>query len=299
MKHPQEKRGEIFILISALSQAFFPVGAHFGATQMPSIQFLAYITLAGAMVFLPISIFKKELKNLWDKKILWQLSLYTFLVAVLSYGIVLYATAYSSAIETTLLLQSEVIFALIFGALFLHEKISRNKALGAALILFANVLLLIQNDLHLNWANLALFLAPISFVYANSLAKKLQKDGVSWSLILSFRGVIGGLSLLLIASQMETLQVPSFEMLGFILVFGITVFGLGKILWQLALHRLDLSKATALGLSHPVLSLMIAFLWLGEIPNSTQWISIGVAAIGILFLLKTKSRQWAEQAALD
>lgn len=293
-KHKEEKLGELWIALSVVFQAFLPVGAHFGATQMPQIQFLAYVTLVSSFLYLPISIYKREVGNTKSIKTIFYLLAYTLLVGVIPYGIIMYATRFSSAIETTLLTQTEVIFALIFGYVYLKEKISKYKLIGAVCILVANTLLLYQNNFIWSWANTALFLAPAFFVVGNSISKKLQKEGTSWSLILVFRSLVGGLILLGIAQAIEGLTIPSSNMMIFIPIFAISVFGFGKIFWQLALHRLDLSKVTALGLSHPGISLIIAFIWLGEIPTSNQWLSIFIMFLGIFFLLKTNSRQWAE-----
>lgn len=293
-KHQQEKLGELLIGLQVLFQAFWPVGAHYGATQMPQLQFIAYVTLLSAILFLSISVYKKEFKTLKNKKILIYLFAYTLLSAVISYGVTTYATRYSSAIETTLLLQSEIIFAALFGWFFLKEKVSLDKLLGILFILAANILVLYKNGLALNWANLAIFVTPILFVVGNSIAKKLQREGVSWSLILSFRMTTGGLILLAIAQMVEGLEVPPSHLWLFLPLFSFFAFGLGKILWQMALHRLDLSKVTALGVSTPAFSLLIAYLWLGEIPSSVQWLGIVLVCIGTGFLLRTHSRQWVE-----
>ena len=292
-KHQQEKLGELLIGLQVLFQAFWPVGAHYGATQMPQIQFMAYITLLSSVLFLGISFYRREFKSLWSLKILGPLMLYT-LLCVLPYGIIVYATRYSSAIETTLLIQSEVVFALLFGWMFLQEKISKNKLIGILFSLLANVLILYNGGFEFKWANLALFLAPIFFVLANSIAKNLQKEGLSWSIILSFRMTIGGILLLLSAHLLEGLEAPPIQLLPFLFCFAFFVFGLGKILWQMALHRLDLSKITALGLSTPAISLLIAFLWLGEVPSLIQGLGILSVCVGAGFLLKTHSKQWVE-----
>jgi hypothetical protein len=81
-KHQQEKLGELLIGLQVLLQAFWPVGAHYGATQMQQIQFMAYITLLSSVLFLGISFYRKEFKNLCNWKILGQLMIYTLLCAV-------------------------------------------------------------------------------------------------------------------------------------------------------------------------------------------------------------------------
>ncbi len=294
-KHRQEKLGELIIGLQVFLQAFWPVGAHYGATQMPQLQFLAYITLISSILFTGISLYKHEFKHLWNLPLLGKLGAYTLLTAVFPYGIIVYATRYSSAIETTFLTQSEVIFAALFAWIFLKEHISKNKLCGIALVLMANILILYSGGLNLNWANVALFLAPLLFVLGNAIAKDLQKKGLSWSLILSFRMTIGGIILLISAQIIEGVHLPPANLVPFLLLFTIFVFGLGKMLWQMALHRLDLSKATALGVSTPAISLLIAYVWLGEVPSNIQWVGIICMCIGLGFLLKTHSKQWLEK----
>ena len=290
-KHRQETIGEILVGLLLVIQAFAPVGMHYGATQMPQIQFLAYVTILSSVLFIGISLYRREFKNLLDKKALLHLFAYTFLFAM-SYGMIVYATRYSSAIETTLLTQSEIIFAGIFGWIVLKERMSGNKLLGIFAILTANILILYGGKLSFTVANLALFFAPVFFVFGNAIAKNLQKEGISWSLILSFRMFVGGLILLTIAGFAEGLKLPPTELWPFILLFTFSAFGIGKILWQMALYRLDLSKITAIGIGSPAVSLLIAFLWLGEIPSGNQWLGILLVCIGTVFLLKTHSKQW-------
>jgi len=293
-KHEQEKIGEILVGLLLVIQAFAPVGMHYGATQMPQIQFLAYVTILSSVLFIGISLYRREFKNLWNKTVILRLSAYAFLSTVLSYGIIIYATRYSTAIETTLLTQSEIIFAAIFAWTILKERMSRNKLLGIFAILIANILILYGGKLSFSMANLALFFAPVFFVFGNVISKNLQKEGISWSLILAFRMFVGGLALLIIAYFTEGLQLPPTGLWPFILFFTFSAFGVEKILWQMALHRLDLSKITAIGIGSPAVSLLIAFLWLGEIPSGNQWIGILLVCIGTVFLLKTHSKQWEE-----
>lgn len=294
MKHKQEKLGEMWIFVSLGFQAAVPVGLHYGASVMPQVQFLAWVTLLSGVMFLPVALWFGGVGKAFSRAVLGRLLAYTMLIAVVPYGVITYATKYSSAVETALLTQAEVVFAMIFGWLVMQEKMSTMKLLGAGLILMGNVFLLWGGELGFSWANFAIGASTLLFVFGNIIAKNLQRDGVHWSLILAFRNLVGGIILLAVAGMLEDFQAVSSENILFIVVFSLLFFGLGKVFWQLALHRLDLSKVTALGLSAPVVSIFIAFLWLGEVPSKHEWLSILVMALGVLCLLKTKSRQWAE-----
>lgn len=291
-KHKQELLGEWFGLGTCLMYAFWPIGANFIAKQMPPIQFLAYVTLLGAVPVLISTLYLRQFKQFFRARTLAILLLYTVLLAVIPYIIITYATQFTSAINTGFLTQTEGIYGAILGWLIFKEKIGRNKALGFGFIFVANFLLIYNGGVNFSWANLAIAVAPVSFVLGNILAKNLQSEGVGWAPLLLFRNGVGGLIILLMASLAEDVAVPPEHLLWPILLMGLTVFGIEKIFWQLALHRLDLSKATAIVITAPVFTFVLAYFFLGEVPDLFQWLAFLLTIIGIGFILKTHSKQW-------
>jgi len=294
IKHKEEKKGEFYIIIEVVLHAFFPVAAKFGTSHIAPIQLLAYVTLISSLMFTVITFKNKQFNQLLNKRVAGWLLLYTLSLAVIPYGIIFYATQFTSAINTALLTQSEAIFAAILAWLILKEKIQFKKAMGIFLILFANIVVLYDGNLALNMADIAMFIAPLSFVFGNMIAKKLQAEGIGWSPILLFRTVIGGIILLIAAHFMEGLQIPSSNLWLYLIFFSFFVQGLAKICWQIALHRMDVSKATAIGMTYPVISVAIAYFWLQEVPSAYQWLGVVFTAIGIVLLMKTTSKQWTD-----
>ena len=293
-KNKEERWGELVMMVEVFLHAIWPVGAHYGATMLPQIQFLAIVLLLSAILFLFTTWRRREFKQLLNKKVLLWLSAYTLFFTTLPYLIIVYATKFSSAINTTLLTQSEAIFAGLLGFFILGEKLSRNKILGISFILLANVAILYDGTPSLDLASVALMLAPLLFVFANMIAKKLQREGLNWSPLLLFRMLVGGVTLAFLSYFVEGYQAIDPNLWPFLLFFSFFVFGVAKILWQIALHRLDLSKVTALGMAYPFMSIVIAYFWLGEVPNSYQWFGVLLTALGVAFLLRTKSKQWVE-----
>lgn len=292
-KHKEERIGELFALVTVLMYAFWPIGTNYLAKQMPPIQFLAYITLIGAVPVLIATIYFKQFKQFLSARVLGWLMLYTLLIAVIPYGIITYATQFTSAIDTAFLTQTEGIFAAVLGYSVFKEKIGLNKLAGIFLVLAANAVLLYEG-VELNKANLAIALSPIGFVLANVIAKRLQKEGVGWAPILLFRSVVGGVILLGVASKFETLALPETHLWLLIVLMGLLIFGLQKICWQVALHRLDLSKCTAIINTMPVFSFFLAYFILHEEPNPNQWAALALMGLGILFTMRTHSKQWIE-----
>lgn len=260
---------------------------------MPQIRFLAFITLISAVLFLAMSLIRGKMHELKIRKHWWELTLYTLLIAVIPYGLITYATRYSSGINTTIFTQSEMIFAALIGCWLLKEKMNRARVLGIICILAANMTILFKGNLETSWADWVLLLAPAIFVYGNIIAKRLM-DHIDWSTILTFRTVVGGMILLLVSIGMEGPGLPPQELWFFLIWFSLLTFGVAKIFWQLALKRLDVSKITALAMTYPALSFIFAYFWLGEVPNSYQWGGIVFTILGIVFLMQSPSKQYED-----
>lgn len=64
--------------------------------------------------------------------------------------------------------------------------------------------------------------------------------------------------------------------------------------FYLALQYTDLSKATALYWTNPMMTAVIAYLWINESLNFVDWISIVVSFIGILVI----NNPWAKESTL-
>jgi drug/metabolite transporter (DMT)-like permease len=179
-----------------------------------------------------------------------------------------------------------------------EEKVGEVFAIFFAwLILLGNIFLLYDGTFALNPADLVLFFAPIMYVVANIISKKLL-DIVHWSTILLFRYLFSAFVLLGIAHVYEVLSVPDPAIWPFLLVFAIFVFGFQKIFWQMALERMDVAKTTAIAMTYPALSIVWAYFILSEIPSGYQWVGIIFMAAGFYFILQTKSQQYAKVSAV-
>lgn len=291
-KHKEEICGEWYLWGTVLMHSLWPLGANLGAKQMPQLEFLAYITLIGGVFFFFTTAYYKQFSQLGSLKNLFWMSLYTLFIGIIPYCVITYATRYTTAIDTAILTQTEAVFGAIAGYFFFKESLSKHRLLGVLCLLSGSLALLYRGGLQFNLANLAIALAPISFVAGNIIAKQIQKNGVGWSPLLFFRSLAGGLLTLLIASQVEPLSVPPSSLWGLLLFMGLFIFGLEKLFWQLALARMDISKASALIVTSPIFSFFLAFIFLKEQIDSYQWAALFLTLLGIVFITKTHSKQW-------
>ncbi len=292
IKNVEEKKGESYALVKIALEGFIPVGAYYGTQLMPQIEFLAIITLFSSILFFAATWYRHEFKGVFQKKSIKSFFAYTLFTAVIPYSIIFFATKYSTAIDSALLLQSETIYAAFICWYFLKERVTYAKAIGVALILIADLAILYKGTIRFSYANIAIAVAPIIFVFGNMIVKKLHNTGVSWAPVLLFRQFIGGIILLIISLLFEPVILPSSNIWLFLSIFGVIGFGVSKMFWQLALQRLDVSKLTALLSTTPVVSAIISFIWLGVPPTNTQYFAILLTVFGVGFLFNTTSKQW-------
>ncbi|MEK9159179.1 MAG: DMT family transporter [Patescibacteria group bacterium] len=295
MKQKEEKRGEIFLLVCLLIQSFFPLFANEGAKLFSPLLYLTYMIGISIPFLLAINLWRGEFKQLFNREVFWQLMGVSLFVIVMPSLLIFWATKDSSGINTTLLTQSEIIYATILCA-FLGERISRFRLLGVLFILIGGVLVLYQGAFVLNRADLVLFLAPAFYPLGNVLAKKALKR-VGWSTILLFRALIGEAILIALCLSLgESFSIPPREIWFSLLFMGIGVCCVAKIFWYLGLQRMEVGKATAIIMTYPAPALLFAVLFFEEIPTVYQLFGFFVICIGIYFILKSQSWQYKVSA---
>lgn len=291
MRNKEEKIGEIFLGIEVLLFSLFPVLVHEGVKTIPPFHYLAYVTLMTVPLFIGTTLWRHEWKQLLNRKV-WPYILGVVLcVATLPNMIIFWATQHTSGINTTLLMQSEVVFAALVG-LSIGENLSRGRWLGIGFIMLGSVAILYNGTLSVNKSDLLIFLGTAFFPIGNLLAKKVLET-ISWSSLLLARAGVGGIILLVIATLTEKNTHPSAQEWGLIVFVGLGIFGISKILWYIGLQRLDISKATAIGMSYPAFSLLFAFFLFNEIPNAYQWVGILMTSAGLISIVRTTSKQYA------
>jgi drug/metabolite transporter (DMT)-like permease len=295
-KHPDEWIGEWAAIGHMMLDGFWPVGANYGVQFLPPTEVLGIATFVSGVFFLILTLRKGQIRQLFHWRILAGCTLYTALL-LLPYVAIFYATQHTSAINTALFTQSEVIFAAFVGWLILKEKPQLYRWLGIFFVLVANLVALYQGGIKVNPADLILVSVPIFFVFGNATAKRLQATGLGYAPLLLFRGAVGGGTLLLFSLLLEPFKIPAPSLWPFLLIFGLFAFSIPKALWQISLQKTDLSKTSAIGLSYPVISFIIAYFWLGETPTIYQMSALLISFVGIYFLMQTHSRRNAELAA--
>ncbi|KKP36367.1 MAG: hypothetical protein UR27_C0021G0038 [Candidatus Peregrinibacteria bacterium GW2011_GWA2_33_10] len=288
----QERIGEIFIALETILYATFPILIAHSTKIMPPILFAALGSIiAGIFMFFYILI-KKEFKDIFNlRTIKYTLGVTVFIVIIPSIFIFL-GSSKTSGINTTILLQSEILFTLIICGIFTDDKVTLKKLIGAIIMVVGTLFILFNKNFSINWGDIMIIIGTLFYPVGNIFAKKALKFS-SPSSIVFIRNVIGGIILLLISLQFETINTPINQMItGNLFAFfvnGILISAISKIVWYEGLKRIDISKAILLSIGgYPAISLIFAIIFLKEIPTLQQIMGFAIIIFGVFQIIERK-----------
>jgi len=294
MKSKKLIDGEFFLMGSAVLEGLFPIIANHSSKIFPPISFLTAASIIAAVTFFLYLLLSGQFPQKIPKKAV----LYCVCVAVfvmMTYTLIFVGTSMTSAINTSLILQAEVLFAFIVGSLVLNERIGMNKVLGAMLIISGTTLVLFNGSVILNRGDLLILLATMIFPIGNTFAKKAMKL-ISNSTLLFLRYTFGSVllifaSLLFEGDQLLAADFPV-EKLWLIPTYAILILVTSKVCWYMGLKHHSIGRSTSIIISAPAFSLLFAYFLLGEIPTIYQISGFMLTLLGIAILARLVPMRW-------
>ena len=197
----------------------------------------------------------------------------------------------TGAITGSFLLQLQAPAALLFALVFLKEKIAWKQLAGIALLLVGGLLVILR-DLHGQLqirggqGDLLVLIAAVGIGFSYIPGKRLTEhgDALQINLLRLFAGSF--LLLPLLALQSNVLLAPlSWSLIGVLVLYIVTNFGLGYILLQAGLSLLQAWKASAILQTMPLFSTVFALLLLHESLTPLQIIGGCIILVGGLLVI--------------
>jgi drug/metabolite transporter (DMT)-like permease len=285
MTKSEKRKGEIYIYIGAILWAFFPVITILSYGKLPSLLSLAWSTFFSVIFFSVVVSYKKtwyQLKN----PLVWK---YIFFI-VLFIGVLFYSF-YFTGLETTsagnagIIALFEVFTSFLFFNLFKKEFISTEHIVGSILMICGALIVLLPNLRAVRIGDFfilaATFFTPIGNYYQQKIRKIASSETIMFARSLITTPIIFLLAYLLhqhVSAEMIKLSLP------YLLINGLLLFGVTKLFWIEAIHRISVTKGNALSSITPFLTLIIAWIFLKQSPNLWQLVSLIPLVAGVLLL---------------
>lgn len=279
------------IVIEAVIYAFYPIVISHSSKIMPPILFAGLTTLVAAVTSLIFVIRKATPKTLLNPRTLKYAIGITIFIIVIPSLFIFTGSSKTSGINTTILLQSEILFTFIFFGILKLEKITSRKILGSIIAIAGTSLILYNGSAKINIGDILIICGTISYPIGNFLAKKALKK-TSIADLIFLRSIFGGIILIAFSLIFENQQ-GSMDKIALhwplIVGSGIFINHISKFLWYQGIKRIDVSKAIPLSAGiYPTLSFIFALIFLHESPTFYQITGFALAMCGIFTLLEKK-----------
>jgi len=174
----------------------------------------------------------------------------------------------TTAVNASLLLNTETLFTVLIALLVFKEKASGRSIIGILLILIGAAVISTENFKEVELSkgilgNILIILAGLSWAIDNNLSKLLsvKRDLL---LVTSLKGLFGGSALLILASLIGIRFYIPLQSLPYILTVGAFSIGFSIVLFLFALREIGAMKTGAIFSTSSLIGALFAFLILGE-----------------------------------
>ena len=217
-------------------------------------------TLIGVLYFTPWVTNNHKWGELLARETRWKFLFIGTFGTALPFTISLIALHYTTPGNAAILQQSELLYSLLFAAVFLKEFPTRSQLLGSALIVLGVLFILLKEHYTPRWTGDLLIVGSTWMLQAGStVAKKLPKQ-LDYRVIGMARNLYALPALVIIMAVIlctdGVIIKPNLQMFSVLSYTGLLKYGLAMVLWYKAIRAMDLSRVTAIYLSYPVLSLL-------------------------------------------
>jgi len=286
------------IWLTVCINSFMPIMGYLAAGRMSPPLFALAGSAVGFACFLPWAV-RNNILPVYFHRDLWpRLLAIGFFGSALPMAALVLALNYTTPANAAILGQIEAVYTVILSRLFLKEKISLSQLFGTALVLSGTLLIAFKERFSVRWTGDLIVLAvPLMYQVSHLFSKRLPKD-LSPVFVASARALFATLGILPVFALGFFMPVadfnPSLELLGIILAWGVALTALNNVLWYKAILNMDLSKATAIVLSYPVLTALLSHLFGIEKIQAYQLIGLALALAGawwVTLLVKRDSRR--------
>jgi drug/metabolite transporter (DMT)-like permease len=238
----------------------------------------------------PATLHKKTSLQRIDLLLILGVSLAGAVIAPLMF---FYGLHLTSASNTAVISNIEIVFTVLIAILFFKEKLNRVGYLGLSMVAVATMVVtsnprLYDSFFSLDVGSVLVIGASLFWAIDNNVSKIITKRVDSLKIAQLKSGIGGAILLCLVFATNVPVLILSNE-IPFVLLLGIVGFALSLFFFLKGLHIIGVVKTIVIFATSSVFGLIFAVLFLHEQVNSSQIIAIGVMIFGI-YLMNRKSK---------
>ena len=203
----------------------------------------------------------------------------------------------SAAVSGSIAMKSSIVFTLIIGWIFLKEKGSVIQLIFTAVIFVGLFYTLTSGTFkpgEINYGTLILFTMPILWTIGHSLTKPLlQQELIVPSQIIYIRTLIStvvlGIFTFILNPLSDIMLFFNWNNLLFMFLISLS-YAVGHYGWYTSIKNIDLALSSAIQAPQPILTSILALIFLGNTLELYHYVGLTVIFLSILVILYDKQR---------
>ena len=281
-----EREGEFLMLGLAVIESWFPILSIVSMRYVGALHTYMYSLVIALVFFILIMYRRKRFSELLNKEAYKSLFLTSFWITSL-FTLVFIGMQYTSAGNMAVIIFLQLLFAYFYFNVIGKEPLDRLHLIGMIVMGIGALVILIPDNLTFNKGDLFILAGSAIAPFANYYQKQ-ARGFCSSETILGFRTFVGLPFVALLAYILEPrVEYENFLLaLPYISLIAILVYVVSKIMWIEALHRISITKVSAMMAIVPVMTLFFAYFYLNEVPQIRQLLGIFPILIGGYLLTK-------------
>lgn len=285
------REGEWYALMLSVLESWFPILSIIAIERIGALNTYFFVILFATLLLLLLQHRREGFKALLYRPALPALLGTSFFITLL-FALIFIGLRHTTAGNMAAILTLQLLFSYLYFNLFGREKMDPFHTFAAVLMGVGAITVLVPYPVHFNPGDLLILLAAAIAPIAN-LFQKRARAHVGALTILTFRNLAALPFLLPAAWLFEGLPTAGalFDALPAIIAVAVLVYILAKILWIEALHRIGITKLSAMIAMIPLFTLFFAFLALHEMPTQRQLLGTLLIVIGAVCIVRPEKMQ--------
>ncbi len=281
----EKKKGNIFIILEMILWSFFPIVSLLGLKGVPSFVSLFWVNLFATLFFFFIVLFRGKLKELKNKRV-WFLTIgVVVFINILYYGLYFFALERTTPANAAIVAMFEIVTSYVFFQIIKKESFPKKHIVGIIVAIIGALIVLLPKAGGVNMGDYVMLIAVFFPPFGNWCQQQVRKS-ISSESALFLRHLLATPFILLMMYMFST-PIGAYdisEVVWWLIFNGILIFGLSKIFWLEAIHRMSVTKALAINGLSPIFTVLFAWFLLGQNPTIVQLLALPFLLISVWLL---------------
>lgn len=285
------KKGNIFSVSQMVIGSLYTIFTVLGLKGLPSTVSFFWVNVFAAAFFLVIVLARGKARELINKKALYYVLGVVIFIMIFLYGLQFYALTKTIPANASIVCLFEIVPSFIFFQILKKEHFKKRHILGVIFAISGALIVLLPKAGNVNAGDL-IILVSLMFAPLGNWCQQQARKLISSESILFLRHLIAIPFLFLITIFLKTpiSDYNIYPSLGWLLLNAVVIFGISKILWVEAIHRITVTRVLSVNALAPIFTMIFAFFILNQFPTTNQLLSLPflVCAVFLLTNLKFK-----------